>query len=231
MVNKKHHPIRAILVPVVIVLAGLSAYQYYDQREITWHRDPLATFGDALLRIRSFLRNDEIAPFVIDLSQPAERSHSASGDNTPAIDPRFSDPGEPRFELVGRVTRIIDGDSFEVTVSGNDFPIRMFGLDTPEHDQPHGREATQALTRKLDRRTVQINIVDIDNYGRLVGTVYQEGENINLTMITEGHGWWYRQYAGSERELGEAEQAARKAGLGLWSEADPVAPWDWRRAN
>ena len=78
-------------------------------------------------------------------------------------------------------------------------------------------------------RTVAIEIVDIDSYGRLVGIVYRKGENINQTMIAEGHGWWYRQYAKSEDHLEDAEKAAREAGLGLWSGADPVAPWDWRR--
>ena len=34
------------------------------------------------------------------------------------IDPRFVEPGEPRFELVGRVTRVVDGDSLEVQVDG-----------------------------------------------------------------------------------------------------------------
>ena len=42
-----------------------------------------------------------------------------------------------------------------------------------------------------------------------MGTVYQDGENINLTMVSEGHGWWYRQYAKSAGELEDAEKAAR----------------------
>jgi len=235
MPHKKRHPIRNLLIPIVIVALGLSAYEYYDKREITWYQDPVSAFNEAFFKLQSMVRNNEVAPFIIERSQPSdtvrtvrEESHE-SGDIE--IDPRFLEPGEPRFELVGRVVRVVDGDSLQVRVAGNEFPIRLHGIDTPEHDQPHGSDATRALARKLERRTVIINIVDIDSYGRLVGTVYYQGENINLTMVAEGHGWWYQQYAGSEQHLEDAEQAAREEGLGLWSYAEPVAPWDWRRAN
>jgi len=235
MPHKKHHPIRNLLIPIAIVALGLSAYEYYDKREITWYKDPVSAFNEAIFKMQSMARNSEVAPFVIERSQPSDTVRTTregpSEKTGVEIDHRFVDPGEPRFELVGRVTRVVDGDSLEVRVAGNEFPIRLHGIDTPEYDQPYGKDATRALARKLERRTVIVNIVDIDSYGRLVGTVYHQGENINLTMVAEGHGWWYQQYAGSEEHLEDAEQAAREEGLGLWSNADPVAPWDWRRAN
>ena len=230
-----HHPFRNVLVPIAIVLLALSAYQYYEQREITWYKDPVSTINEILLRLQSMMRTEEVAPFVVERSQPSDTIRPARDEKPEPtdieIDPRFIEPGEPRFELVGRVIKVVDGDSLEVRVAGNEFPVRLYGVDAPEYGQPHGGDATRALTSKLARRTVLINIVDIDSYGRLVGTVYHRGENINVSMVAEGHGWWYRHYARSEDHLEDAEYAAREAGLGLWSKADPVAPWDWRRVD
>jgi endonuclease YncB( thermonuclease family) len=221
MAGNRHNPVRNLFVPVAIMLLGLSAFQYYEQREVTWHKDPAGALNDIILRVRSLWRSDEQAPFVIERSQPSDQVRpirELTGQDSIAadIDSRYIDPGEPRFE---------------VRVAGNEFPIRLHGVDAPEYDQPHGEDASRALARKLQRRSVLINIVDIDSYGRLVGTVYYQGENINLAMIAEGHGWWYEQYARSEDHLEDAESAAREAGLGLWSSANPIAPWDWRRAN
>ena len=239
MANKKHHPFGNLLIPIAILLLGISAWEYYERREITWYKDPVSAFNEILLELQSMTGTDEVAPFVVERSQPSDTIRTARADSReeardPAaieIDPRFVEPGESRFELVGRVSRVADGDSLEVRVDGSEYSIRLYGIDSPEGDQPYGRDASRALARKLNRRTVLINVVDIDSYGRLVGIVYHEGENINLTMIAEGHSWWYRRYAESEDHFEDAEKAARQARSGLWSDTDPVAPWDWRRAN
>ena len=109
--------------------------------------------------------------------------------------------------------------------------IRLFGIDTPEWDQPHGSAAREALARLVDGRNVAVVTVETDDYGRTVGTVYLGDTNINLAMIEAGHAWWYRRYAPYERYLAAAEERARRQGRGLWSGADPVPPWNWRRSR
>ena len=41
--------------------------------------------------------------------------------------------------------------------------------------------------------------------------------------------WWYRKYAPKKKELAKAEAAARKAKRGLWADANPIPPWEWRQ--
>jgi endonuclease YncB( thermonuclease family) len=55
-------------------------------------------------------------------------------------------------------------------------------------------------------------------------------------MITQGMAWWYRAYAREQSlqergqyEFAELEAKARK--VGLWRDAEPIAPWDWRKAS
>lgn len=136
------------------------------------------------------------------------------------------------FDLVGRVVRVSDGDTVSVLDSNNQqHKIRFFGIDCPERDQPHGMAAQRALADLVENRNVGVVVVDTDDYGRTVGTIYLDDTNINLAMVAGGHAWWYRYHAPHERHLEAAERDARAAQRGLWSAPQPVAPWDWRRGR
>ena len=81
------------------------------------------------------------------------------------------------------------------------------------------------------RKIVDIEVIDVDRYGRLVGVVrLEDGRDINREMVREGNAWVYRQYL-RDRSLFEDEEVARDARRGLWSLADPIAPWDWRHSR
>lgn len=82
-----------------------------------------------------------------------------------------------------------------------------------------------------------------DRYGRSVCRVTvapgsaQNGRktiDAGLAMITVGMAWWYRDYAREQTpqergqyEFAEAEAKAKR--IGIWGDANPVAPWEWRR--
>ena len=139
---------------------------------------------------------------------------------------------QPAADLTGRVVRIADGDTVSILDAANrQHKVRLYGIDTPERDQPFGKAASNALKQLLAEKPVDVVIIATDNYGREVGTLYQQGVNINLAMVTGGYAWWYQHYAPHERKLEVAEQQARKQGLGLWSAPHPVPPWDWRRGR
>jgi endonuclease YncB( thermonuclease family) len=42
--------------------------------------------------------------------------------------------------------------------------------------------------------------------------------------------WWYRTYS-TDTTLKELEQSARVSRRGLWADADPVPPWEFREKN
>ena len=54
------------------------------------------------------------------------------------------------------------------------------------------------------------------------------GKNINAAMVEQGMAWVYRQYA-KDRVLLALEEDARKHGRGLWVDANPIPPWEYRR--
>ena len=71
-------------------------------------------------------------------------------------------------------------------------------------------------------------------YGRQIGKVLINGRDVNLVQVERGMAWFYRQYqreqSPNDRRLYEAaEEAARAGKRGLWRDADPVPPWEFRR--
>jgi endonuclease YncB( thermonuclease family) len=125
---------------------------------------------------------------------------------------------------------IAGGDTVSLLDENNtQHKIRLYGIDTPERDQPYGLAARRALTRFIDANNIGVVVVETDSYGRQVGTLYSNGVNINQAMVASGNAWWYRHYARNERELAAAEREARDERRGLWAGPDAVAPWEWHR--
>jgi endonuclease YncB( thermonuclease family) len=62
------------------------------------------------------------------------------------------------------------------------------------------------------------------------------GKDINLEMVQKGMAWHYKKYIKSQnvedrQSYNNAEQDARLNKIGLWSDVNPVAPWEWRKLN
>ena len=137
--------------------------------------------------------------------------------------------------LSGRVVAVHDGDTITVLdINRTQHKIRLAGIDAPESKQAFGSRSKQNLSNLIYNRQVTVNWQKYDRYGRRVGVVLVDGHDVNLEQVRAGMAWWYRQYARdqspADRRLYEAaENDARKAKRGLWVDANPVPPWEWRR--
>ena len=130
----------------------------------------------------------------------------------------------------GTVVGITDGDTLTLLVDRTQHKIRLAEIDTPERGQPWGSRAQQALADKVFQRTVTIEVVDTDRYGRTVAKIWLDDRDINREMVREGHAWAYCDYL-QDASLLDDEAHAREQQLGLWGLPDPVAPWSWRRGD
>lgn len=139
---------------------------------------------------------------------------------------------------------ISDGDTLTcLTADKRQEKIRLRGIDAPEHKQPFGERSRQYLSDLAFGKPVTVHWTKRDRWGRIVGAVWVEpadcpgcGHTLDTgaAQLSVGMAWWYRAYAKEQPrqerhqyELEEAEAQARAAGL--WHDADPVPPWDWRR--
>lgn len=137
---------------------------------------------------------------------------------------------EPMAWFTGTVVRVDDGDSLVLRVDGDDVRVRLAQVDAPERGQPWADRARQALAGRVLHRAVRADVLDRDDYGRLVATVWLGERDVNRELVAEGHAWVYVQYL-RDPTLLDAEAAARGAARGLWSLPQPVPPWQWRRGS
>jgi micrococcal nuclease len=147
----------------------------------------------------------------------------------------------------GTVAHVWDGDSLVLkTDAGITLDVRLANIDSPETrkingrkadrvvtlGQPFGEKARQVLESKVLLRRVLVEVDDIDRYGRSVGVVFSMGRNVNVEMVNEGWAWAYTsRFRGPYlQEYLSAESHARTLRLGLWRQAQPEPPWEFRRS-
>ena len=135
-------------------------------------------------------------------------------------------------QFTGKVVGISDGDTISVLREGKAVKVRLHGVDTPEKAQAFGTQARQFTGDLAFQQTVTVMIRDTDRYGRLVGEVLlPDGRSLNQELVKAGMAWWYRPYAPNDTTLAQLEAEARTAKRGLWADAHPVPPWQWRKAK
>jgi endonuclease YncB( thermonuclease family) len=135
----------------------------------------------------------------------------------------------PPYVLEGKVVRIADGDTLTILEGPNaQHRIRLFGIDAPAKGQAFGTKAQRALADKVFSKTIRVEVVQIDRYGREVGRIYLGDRFINAEMVRDGFAWRYPQFD-LAREFSRLETDAREHKRGLWADAHPVPPWEFRR--
>jgi len=131
----------------------------------------------------------------------------------------------------GVVTRVIDGDSLRIKRGKKPVTIRLYGIDSPEYGQPYWREAKERASALVLGKTVRVEPMATDQYGRTVALVSYRGQLINAEMVGRGLAWVYRRYCTTQplcARFDALEEVARASRLGVWREQRPVPPWEWR---
>ena len=124
------------------------------------------------------------------------------------------------------VSRVIDGDTIEVTLRGETQRVRLLLVDTPEvygGEECYGPEASAYASSLLPEGTevrLERDVTDADFFGRLLRYVYlADGRMLNELLVEGGYATVYP--FGSdvlhEQRLRDAEARAREAGAGLWT--------------
>lgn len=130
--------------------------------------------------------------------------------------------------LTGKVVSVTDGDTIKLLTKDKTlYKIRLECIDAPEKSQAFGKQSKNNLSRLLAGKIADIHYEKKDRYGRILGSVYMEGINVNLKQIEDGYAWVYRRYC-HKADYIKAEEYARTNKLGLWYDKHPMAPWDYR---
>ena len=135
-------------------------------------------------------------------------------------------------DISGQVVGITNGDAIKVLEYQEDgstklYKIRLSNIDAPEKRQDFAKKSKKVLSDLLFEKWVYVDSNKKDRYGRYIGTVYVDSININHEMVKRGLAWVYRKYCNDDYYY-ILEKEARDNYLGIWSQSDPIAPWDFR---
>ncbi len=132
-------------------------------------------------------------------------------------------------EFSGKVVGVSDGDTITVLHNGKGERVRLHGIGCPEKRQAFGRKAKQFTSTLVFGKTVTVQPVDRDRYGRTVAVVLlPDGRSLNHELVKAGFAWWYWRYTPDDETLAQLERDARGAKRGLWADPHAVPPWEWR---
>lgn len=124
----------------------------------------------------------------------------------------------PLVAEVGRVTRVVDGDTYEVLTGSQVLRVRLLGVDAPEHDQAFGPQATDSATALLRGQLVRLQRRGTDLYGRTLGKLRLAGSGaVDSLLVVRGWAWaWAFDPNHVVAERMPEQLAAQRAGRGLW---------------
>ena len=151
-----------------------------------------------------------------------------------------------------RVTRVLDGDTYEVLLNSQKKRVRLLNVDAPETTQPYGKQATDSLKRLLFiGRLVLIHPTTTDLYGRTLAHLKlvpagRPSFSLDSLLVVRGWAWARGASSNSAGPRAALMDAAVYAHRGLWKcyvtsqpqqmggavvVGNPVPPNLWRAFN
>jgi micrococcal nuclease len=156
-------------------------------------------------------------------TEPTPSTAEPAPEPTPTPSPYFTE---------ARVTRVIDGDTIEVSIAGETHTVRYIGVDTPETVHPTepveymGQEASDKNKELVGGKTVGLekDVSETDKYGRLLRYVYLGDLFVNAELVRLGYAQvsTYPPDVKYQDLFLQLQQEARDAGRGLWASQPPT---------
>lgn len=128
----------------------------------------------------------------------------------------------------GVVIGISDGDTATVlTTDKKQAKVRLIEIDAPEKKQAFGNQSKKSLSEICYKKPVIAVEKSKDKYGRSLVRLFCDSVDANAEQVRRGMAWAYQKYL-TDRSIDDLEKEARSKKVGLWSDPNPIAPWDFR---
>ncbi len=126
------------------------------------------------------------------------------------------------------ITYFYDGDTVKINDVGYEYKLRITNIDAPERNQTYGKKSRRALMDFCAEATIHVAISGYDKYGRKLGKLLCNQQDVSKHMVKYGHAWFIKRYS-KDYSLAVLQDKARKNKLGLWQSQQPTPPWVWRK--
>ena len=134
-------------------------------------------------------------------------------------------------QTIAKVVAIKDGDTIVILLHDkSQKTLRLAEVDCPESGQPFGKNAKQFTSSQVFSKNIQFIETNIDHYGRTIAKVYYDNKYLSEEIIKNGYGWWFFKYSKNIKHR-ELQNYAMSNKIGLWSDPNAIAPWEWRKIN
>ena len=132
----------------------------------------------------------------------------------------------------GVVMRVVDGDTVWVRTSASAQPlkVRIEGIDAPEICQPGGVQARDALKARLLGQSVTLTSGARDDYGRTIGTLHMQGQDMGRWQVAQGNAWVYS-YRHRKAPYADEFARAQATRRGLFSGGQAEEPRLFRKRH
>lgn len=135
--------------------------------------------------------------------------------------------------FAGFVTHVSDGDTVTLDANGKTMKIRLADIDAPEvahglgeRDQPFGQSSKHSLAQLVNGKEVVASCKG-RSYEREICRVRIGSTDVSEEQVRRGLAWVYKKY-NRDSHLTQLEQLARQQRAGLWQDANPIYPSEWR---
>jgi endonuclease YncB( thermonuclease family) len=135
----------------------------------------------------------------------------------------------------GKVVAYASGTAFAVLDPTEKLRrIKLTGADAPERRQRFAPQAKQLASEWLSTKPVDIIVDAVDKEARVHGRVAVDGRDVGLVLLEAGLAWCDPSDEGhlppTVRALyRQACEKARSQRQGLWQDANPSPPWEYRK--
>lgn len=137
--------------------------------------------------------------------------------------------------LRGKIVAYSSGTAFSVLDPDEKLRrIKLTGVDAPERRQRFAAEARQLASEWLGRTSIQVRVDGSGRDGRTHGRVEIDGRDVGLSLLTAGMAWCdpsdESMLPAPTRETYQtACNKAKASRQGIWRDANPVPPWEYRK--
>lgn len=134
--------------------------------------------------------------------------------------------------------KVWDGDTLDAkckTVGA--VRLRLHQVDAPELKQAYGVQSRRWLLDKTKDKTLSVKLVELEKVVTRTPRWVSElrigvrTNTLNKQAVIDGVAWISPGYVSKTSNLFRLQRLAKQNKTGLWIDANPIAPWDYRHGK
>lgn len=127
--------------------------------------------------------------------------------------------------MTGKCVKVLDGDTLIIECEKHRRTVNIEGIDAPELDQPWGKEVRGFVRDMVRGEKLEIEVVEGDG-DTVVARITVNGTDLSEMLVSRGLAWVPE--GSADAELIDLGAKARELPCGLWMDAQPEPPWEFR---